>query len=163
MHNTLRIQDSKYQERLLVAHLGIAKSEFSEIEMEKIDPSKVQHYLNLVLEVVPIELLADKLLIKHALHCLVEEQTIVEIVLHIFMLAIYKQCSEGSNHPLEKGIVRQKIISLIPRFKAAFEQGLIRNSYFYPKRDALMSIADSQDNENQIMALLSKEYQRLRG
>ena len=145
---------------LLTGYLSIAKSEISDDAIVKIQAGLLQQYLGLVTEVVPLNHLVDKPLIQHALHLLVKGYTVEETIMQVFTLHVFKLTEEGSGHPLERGIIKQNITSLLPIFDNAKQKKLIRAELFDKNANALLSIAEQSAEMNDIMAALQEEYSR---
>ncbi len=145
---------------LLTGYLSIAKSEMSDDTLAKIQPELLQKYLGLVSAAIPLNHLIDKPLIQHALHSLVDGSSVEETIMHVFMLHIFKLTQDGSGHPLERGIIKQNIMSLLPIFENAKDKKLIRDDSFSKNADALLHIAEQTTDMNDIMTALQKEYYR---
>ena len=81
-------------------------------------------------EMVTIEVLADKSIMRHAIHSMAAENSVEETLMYTFMLHIFQLTHNSSRHPLEMGIIRQKIIGLLPIFAKARDKNLIRADVF---------------------------------
>ena len=66
----------------------------------------------------------------------------------------------GTRHPLEMGIIRQRIIGLLPVFGRARDKGLIRDEMFASNEALMMKIADKTDDMEEALALLGAGYMR---
>lgn len=147
---------------LLVGYLGIAKSD---MEAGKLDDAAFERitqalpaYLYAVVEAVALDSLVDKRLIRHAIASLAADNTNEETVMCTFMFYIYKLVSQGSRHPLEMGIVRQKVNGVLPILENAMNSGLIRAEVFESNASLLMSIADQREDMGEAMAILESGY-----
>jgi hypothetical protein len=145
--------------KLLMGYLVIAHQELNEEQYEFLQEGRLQKYIGLVFEAVAIEYLVDKVLIQHALRDLLAKRTVEETILHVFTLYIYKITTDGSGHPLERGIIRQQINGLVPRFEQAMDLGLIEPRLYEKYVGPLLHIADNSEGTDQVLALLADDYQ----
>ena len=150
----------KHLDALLVGYLANAKDLLSEEQINAIYPGKLNTFLQLILETVPITELTDKNLIQHTLHDLGNELSVEETILHIFLLYMFKLVFFGGNHPLERGIIKQHINGMLPSFKLAFDKKLIQQESFERNVDALLHIAESTVEHLEIIEALKIEYYR---
>ncbi len=150
----------EHLQTLLVGYLANAKHELNDNSVNKLNAGLLQNYLGLIVEAVPITELTDKNLIKHALHCLDGDYSTEETILHIFLLYIFKLSYFGSNHPLERGIIKQKIAGILPIFKNAHQQQLIRTELFERNIDALLHIMENTPEQTEILEALKVEYEK---
>ncbi|NRB38298.1 MAG: hypothetical protein HRU20_07480 [Pseudomonadales bacterium] len=163
MSNNQPEQNTKQKlQQILVAYIALAKSELSDDEFNKIDIKQLQRFLAILAEALPLEYLIDPVLIRHGLEILVAGRAPEEAVMHVFVLYIYRKISEGSNHPLEVGIIRQQILGILPMFETALNNGAIATQSYDKNADALVHIADSTGDVPEIIEALSYEYLRLK-
>ncbi len=146
---------------LAIAAISLAKEELSEDDFKLLDIPTLQQYILLISECVPLAYLTDQTLLRHAIHALISGNSAEETVMKIFMLYIFRLTSEGSNHPLERGIIKQQIIGILPIFENAVNKGLIKPVNYDKNADALAHIADSTGDVPEILEALSIEYTRL--
>ena len=149
-------------QQILIAYIGLAKSELSDDDFNKIDIPQLQRFLSVLAEALPLEYLLDTILIRHGLDVLVQGHKPEQAVMQVFVLYIYRKVSEGSNHPLEVGIIRQQILGILPMFETALNNGVITTECYDKNADALAHIADSTEEVHAIIEALSREYLRLR-
>ncbi|HEY9034277.1 MAG TPA: hypothetical protein VIN71_10095 [Pseudomonadales bacterium] len=147
--------------KLAIAAIGLARSRYDETQFNHLDIGGLQQTLKLVSECVPLPYSADPLLLLHTVDCLLKQYNTEETVMHIFLLYIYRLVSEGSRHPLERGIVRQKIMGILPIFEQAQLNGLIRPAVYDRNADALAHIADDDNEVPALIDALAEEYRRL--
>lgn len=145
---------------LLISYLATAKAMLSDEDFDNFDITQLQSFCALITECLNIEHLLDQTLAKHGIEQL-KNNSLEEAVMHVFLLAIYRLSVEGTNHPLERGIIRQKIIGILPIFEKAVNNGLISTTIYDRNADALMHIADNTDEIGAIHEALAKEYLRL--
>lgn len=149
--------------KLAIAAISIAKSHYPDDAFQRLDIVQLQKTQRLISECVPTPYSADPVLLHHTVDSLINGQSVEETVMHVFLLYIYRLVSEGSNHPLERGIVRQQIVGILPIFESALNQGLISPRIYDPNADALLHIADNDSEVAALIDALSKEYKRLAG
>ncbi|MCB1615872.1 MAG: hypothetical protein KDI30_07640 [Pseudomonadales bacterium] len=151
----------KHLQMLLIAYLAIAKDILNEQELLCLQDEVVQQYILLANEVIAIESLMDRKLVRKALQLLVRGLPVEEIIFQIFSLHIYRLCLLGSQHPLERGIIRQQIIGYLPLFESAVEKKLFGEDVYRSRAESLMAIADKTAAMDQAMAKLALEYDAL--
>lgn len=144
---------------LLTGYIAIARAEFDSEEMGGLSTDKIRNHIIFSMEFLNAEDLLDKTLIRHGLHQLAEN-SVEEAVIHTFILHIYKLVMNGSDHPLERGIIKQKVEAVIPRFVQAHQQGKIRQEVLDKNIDALLHIIDYTDERTAILEALGNEYQK---
>lgn len=154
-------QPQQKLQQILVAYIALAKTELSKEQFEKIDIPCLQHFVSMLAEALPLEYMLDPILIRHGLEAIVSSQKAEQAIMSVFILYIYRKVSEGSNHPLEVGIIRQQILGILPVFESALNQGLISTECYDKNADALSHIADSSSEVPEIIEALSVEYLRL--
>ena len=147
-------------QQLLVAYLAMGKSEFSDEQLAALQTGPLPRYLGLVSEVAPLEALVDKSLIRHALHSLAAGNSAEETVMYSFMLYVYTLLKSGKVHPLEMGIIRQKINGLLPIFESAKQQQLIRTEVFEYNAALLQAIADQTNEASHAIGILAAGYSK---
>lgn len=147
--------------QLLVVYVATGKERLAESDFAALDLHALQSYISKAHEAIPFERLMDRNLMLHALEKLSAGHTVEETLLHVFLLYIYLQNAEGSAHPLERGILKQKIQALIPIFARATEQGRIREEQFERNADALLHFAAQSEEVPELMLALQEEYERL--
>ncbi len=154
-------QPQQKLQQILVAYIALAKTELSQEQFEKIDIPCLQRFVSMLAEALPLEYMLDPILIRHGLEAIVSSQKAEQATMSVFILYIYRKVSEGSNHPLEVGIIRQQILGILPVFESALNQGLISTECYDKNADALSHIADSSSEVPEIIEALSVEYLRL--
>jgi len=156
------MQDYKAQlQSLLLNYLSIAHDQLGQKATENLGVNKFQRLLILMAETIELEYLMDKTIIHHALEQLQQSQKPEQAAMHCFVLYIYKLCITSSKHPLEEGVIKQKIINILPMFEKAVNQGLIDIENYDKNADALAHIADNSAEVPAILQALTQEYQRL--
>jgi hypothetical protein len=149
-------------QRLLVGYLVAAKTELDDAQYEKVK-ALLPGYIAVANEMVTIEVLADKGILRHAIHSMAAGNSVEETLMYTFMLHIYQLTHASTKHPLEMGIIRQKIIGLLPIFAKARDKGLIREDVFSSNEALMMSIADKTDEMPQALDMLATGYNRYAG
>jgi hypothetical protein len=145
-------------QRLLVGYLVTAKTELDTDAYERIQAALLPRYVITANDMVTIDVLLDKSLVKQAIHALAAGNSVEETLMYTFMLHIYLLTHNSTRHPLEMGIIRQKIIGLLPVFADASNKGLIRAEIFASNEALIMSIADKTDNMAEALAMLATGY-----
>ena len=146
-------------QRLLVGYLVTAKTELDDAGYEKVK-DLLPGYIAVANEMVTIEVLADRSLLRHAIHAMAADHSVEETLMYTFMLHIYSLTHNSSKHPLEMGIIRQKIIALMPVFAKARDKGLIREAVFSSNEALMMSIANKTDDMAEALDTLAAGYQK---
>lgn len=146
-------------QRLLVGYLVEAKTELDDALYEKVK-ALLPGYIAVANEMVTIEVLADKGILRHAIHSMAADNSVEETLMYTFMLHIYQLTHNSTKHPLEMGIIRQKIIGLLPIFAKAKDKGLIREEVFSSNEALMMSIADKTEDMPQALDMLATGYKR---
>lgn len=144
---------------LLKYYLATAKSELSTEDFSKLDIKELMRFLQLLSSYIPSEHLTDSNLIKHSIEQL-NNQSVEAAVLHIFLLSMYKM-SIDSDHPLEHGVIKQKIIHALPAFEKAMQTKLIHKDMYDRNIDALLHMSENTPELDAIHQALAIEYQRL--
>lgn len=155
------MNDASFLKQLAIATIAIAKQYYSDEQFQQLAIPHLQKSLQLMSECVPREHTIDPLLLHHVADCLIHHYSVEETVMHSFLLYIYRLSVTGSQHPLERGIIKQKINSLLPIFETGVNQGLIRAEVYDKNADALVAIADGSTDMFDILAALGEEYRRL--
>lgn len=148
-------------QQIAITMIALAKSELEEDTFAKLSIPDIQSFVVLMAECVPLEYISDQILLRHAIEHLSNDKSVEEAVMHVFILYIFRLTSEGSNHPLERGIIRQQIIGILPIFETAVNKGLISTEAYDKNADALSHIADTTGEVPEILEALSREYRRL--
>lgn len=151
---------SRHLKSLLVAYLAVAKSELDEQGFSRLQEGQLPRYIALVQEVLPFDMLSDKSIIKHAVCSLAGDDSVEETIMFSFMLSIYKLTTGGSGHPLEMGIIRQKINGILPAFATARDNSLIREDLFVSNEALLLSIADQSKDMQNSLSILASAYKK---
>src|SRR6478735_4126702 len=146
-------------QRLLVGYLVAAKTELDDAQYEKVK-ALLPGYIAVANEMVAIEVLTDKSILRHAIHSMAADNSVEETLMYTFMLHIYQLTHNSTKHPLEMGIIRQKIIGLLPIFAKARDKGLIREDVFASNEALVMSIADKTDDMPQALDIRATGYHR---
>lgn len=147
--------------QLAITVISLAKAQYSEEQFQQLNIAQLQQTIMLCVECIPLELLNDPVLLHHIADSLIHHDSVEETVMHSFMLSIYRLVDEGSEHPLERGIIKQKINGILPIFEDACLKGLIRPDIYNKNADALVAIADNAGDKLDILAALKQEYLRL--
>lgn len=155
------IMSTKQLQALAIAHISLAKSELSDDDFSKLDIPALQKYVLLVSECLPLDYLGDQTLIRHAVEKLTQGHSVEEVVMLNFLLYISHLMHHSSKHPLERGIIRQKILGVLPKFELAVNKGLIHPHIYDKNADALAHIADYSGDVPAILDAIMEEYQRL--
>lgn len=148
-------------QQVAIAMIAMAKAELTDEAFSRLHIPGIQQFVLLMAEATPVNHLTDTTLLRHALHQLANGTAVEETVMHVFTLSIYRMAAEGSNHPLERGIIRQKIIGILPIFESALNQGLITVENYDRNADALAHIAEDSEEKPVILQALAAEYARL--
>ena len=151
--------DVSLLQRLLVGYLANAKSTLDDDSYQKIYPL-LPGYIAVANEMVTLEVLADKPMMRHAIASLASGNSVEETLMYTFMFDILRLVRSGTRHPLEMGIIRQRIIGLLPVFAKARDNGLIRADVFDANEALMMSIADKTDEMPQALAMLETGYEK---
>jgi hypothetical protein len=146
--------------QLAIAILGKAKATLPDAEFNQIDIASIQPLIPVLSESIAIDHLLDPLMLQHIIEGLVKKETPETILVRLFTLSIFKYYAEGSQHPLEKGIIRQKVMSILPYFEKAANQGKIPLDIYDKNADALAHFADDTDAINALLIALKKELER---
>lgn len=146
---------------LAIAIIGIAKTQYTDEQFQQLSIPNLQQAVRLISECVPMEYLVDQRILHHTADHLIQGFSTEETVMHIFTLYIYRLVSEGSQHPLERGIVKQKINGILPVFETGFNKELIRAEIYDRNADALACIADNDPDMMELIEALGVEYRRL--
>lgn len=146
---------------LLIAYLAFAHEFLGEEEATNLNINTYQQLLVLLAECIEVNHLTDKTLALHAIEKLEEKHTPESTAMHCFMLYINRLCKESSKHPLEEGVIKQRIINIFPMFERAFQQKRIPQDVFLRNADALTHIAEKTSEAPAILDAINQEYQRL--
>lgn len=147
--------------QIAISVISIAKSAYSDEQFQQLDIAQLQQTIPLLVECVPLEQLNSPVFLQHIADSLIHHHSVEETVMHGFMLSVYRLVDEGSEHPLERGIIKQKINGVLPIFEEACLKGLIRPDIYNKNADALVAIADNAADKREIIAALREEYERL--
>lgn len=148
--------------KLLMGYLAIAKDTCSDEVFEQLQAGQLQRYISLVNEVVPIEHLVDRGLIKHALHDLSSGRTEEEAIVHAFALSTYKMISPAKLHPLELGIVKQQVLGVIPLFERGVAEQVVGSALFAQYAKPLLAIVEQDEQAiAQLLTDLQQDYESL--
>lgn len=152
---------SSLLQNMAIAAISLAKTHYSDQQFALLDIPRLQQTLRLVSECVPYNYATDPLLLHHISDCLINGYSNEETIMHVFLLYIYRLVDEGSQHPLERGIIKQKINGILPIFETGFNQGVIRAELYDKNADALAAIADNSADVPELISALGTEYRRL--
>lgn len=150
-----------FLQQLTITCIALAKEHYSDAEFARLDIQKLQQTLQLAQECIATENLVDVHLLRHITEQLILQNSVEETLMHSFVLFIYVLAAQGSDHPLERGIIKQKINGILPIFETGFNQGLIRADIYDKNADALAAIANNDSDKYDVLAALGEEYQRL--
>lgn len=149
--------------QLAISIISIAKQHYSDEAFQQLSIPQLQQAIPLIVECVALDHLNDPVLLRHIADCLIQHYSVEETVMHSFLLYIYRQATLGSEHPLERGILKQKINGILPIFENACLKGLIRPDLYNKNADALVAIADNAADKYEILQAIGLEYARLQG
>ena len=93
---------ASHLQRLLVGYLVAAKTELADAQYEKVK-ALLPGYIAVANEMVTIEVLVDKGIMRHAIHSMAADNSVEETLMYTFMLHIYQLTHASTNHPLEMG------------------------------------------------------------
>lgn len=145
----------KTQQLLLSTYVALANSQKADISVDTL-----QRFLGLALESIRIEHLADKTLALHSIEQL-QQHSVEQALMHVFLLSSYLLAKDASEHPLEQGIIKQKINGILPLFEQAATKGLISTDSYNKNADALLHISENTSEKGAILQALANEYSRL--
>lgn len=146
--------------KLLMGYLVIAQRDYPEDVFEQLQAGRLQHYITLVNEVVPIEHLVDRGLVNHALHDLASGRTDEETIVHAFALSVYKMMSPAKLHPLEIGIIKQQVAGVIPLFERGVQENLVGSVWFEQYAKPLLAIVEGDEaGMTRMLTTLAQDYQ----
>jgi hypothetical protein len=151
--------NTAHLQQLLIGYLVAAKTQLDEATFNTVS-QQLPHYLSAANNMVTIDVLVDRSIMQQAIHSLVAGNSIEETLMYTFMLHIYLLTNNSTRHPLEMGIIRQKIIGLLPIFSRARDQQLMRDDVFLSNEALLMSIADKTEEMPEALNVLAAGYQR---
>ncbi len=155
----MNIHKDNFQ-KIAVAALATAKKDLSDVDFTRIDISQLKQVIPLLAESIPFEHLLDPSIIKHLNNGLANQQSNVSLLMRLFVLSIFKLYAQGTQHPLEKGIIRQKILSILPLFEKAAQSGKIPLDDYDKNADALAHFADDTGEIDALLKALQKELYR---
>jgi hypothetical protein len=155
-------QSTSMLQRLLVGYLVAAKTELDDVQYEKVK-ALLPGYIVVANEMVTIEVLADKGIMRHAIHSMAADNSVEETLMYTLMLHIFQLTNNSTKHPLEMGIIRQKIIGLLPIFAKARDKGFIRADVYESNESLMMSIANKTEDMPQALAMLATGYEKYAG
>lgn len=155
------MNDHSFLTQLSVTTIALAKQHYTDAQFNQLDIPTLQKTMTLISECVPVEYCVDPTLLHHITDCLIHHYSAEETVMHSFLLYIYRLSAEGTQHPLERGVIKQKIHGILPIFETGVNQGLIRADIYDKNADALISIAEGEADMFEILDALAKEYSRL--
>lgn len=154
--------DVSLLQRMLVGYLANAKALLDDESYQRVYPL-LPGYLAVANEMATIEVLADRPIMCHAIDSLAAGNSVEETLMYTFMFDILRLVQSGTRHPLEMGIIRQRIIGLLPVFAKACDKGQIRPEVFESNAAMMMSIADKTDEMHATLATLEAGYARYTG
>lgn len=146
-------------QRLLVGYLITAKTELDDAGYEQVK-AILPGYIAVANEMVTIDVLADRSLLRQAIHAMAAGHNVEETLMYTFALYIYTLTHKSTGHPLEMGIIRQKIIGLLSVFAKARDKGLIRADVYNSNEALVMSIADKTDDMVDALNTLAAGYEK---
>ena len=146
-------------QRLLVGYLVAAKTELDEASYQRVY-ALLPGYIAVANEMVSAEVLADRAMLRHAVHSLAAGNSVEETLMFTFLLDIYRLMKAGTRHPLELGVIRQRITGLLPVFGRARDKGLIREEMYLSNEALVMKIADKAPDMEEALAMLGAGYEK---
>ncbi len=146
---------------LLLTYISVAAELLGEEKAKQLDINQYQRLMVLLAECIEVDHLMDKIMARHAIEQLNHSGKPEQAVMHCFVLYIYRLCELSSKHPLEEGIIKQKVINILPMFEKACNQGAINLEEYDKNADALANIADKTADVPALLQVLALEYQRL--
>lgn len=142
---------------LLKYYVAAAKPELD--TTQAFDIHKLMLFLQLAGSYIPAQHLTDHKIIKYSIEKLVNH-SVEAAVFHIFLLSVYK-LSIDSEHPLERGVIKQKVLHAIPAFEKAMQAQLITKEMYNKNIDALITMAESSSELTALHQALTSEYERV--
>lgn len=146
---------------LLLTYVSIAAELLGEEKARELNINEYQRLMVLLAECIEVDHLMDKVIARHAIEQLETSKKPEQAVMHCFVLYIYRLCQLSSKHPLEEGIIKQKIINILPMFEHALNKGAIDINVYDKNADALACIADQSTELSALHQALTDEYMRL--
>lgn len=146
---------------LLLSYVSIAAQMLGEEKAKALNIHQYQRLMVLLAECIDANHLIDTIIARHAIEQLEANNTPEQAAMHCFVLYIYRLCALSSQHPLEEGIIKQRIINILPMFEHAMNQGAIELSVYDKNADALAIIANQTSDMPVLLQALTEEYQRL--
>lgn len=141
--------------KLAVAYAHRASTDLTAEQAELAIP-KLPVFLAQANNMVSLEVLVDPAIVGQAVQSLGAGNSIEETLMFTFMLYVARLLKQSSGHPLEVGIIRQKIIGIVPMFEQAASNELIRDEIYQSNASLMMAIADkTEDAENALQTLLA--------
>lgn len=153
------MQNDALLNKLAQAYAHQAATELSQQQAEICIP-QLPSFLSQANNMVSLEVLIDPAIVRQAVHSLGAGNNIEETLMFTFMLYIASLLQKTSGHPLEVGIIRQKIIGMVPMFAQAAEKQLIRADMFESNAAMLMAIADKTEDAESALQTLLAGYER---
>ena len=96
---------------LAINYIATAKSFFPENMLVTADLSRLQSLLPLLAESIPFTILTEQEMALQTIKAICEDQSNECILMSNFLFSIFRLHSLSSQHPLERGILKQKILS----------------------------------------------------
>ena len=146
---------------VLISYISVAAEMLGKDQVAQFDIPRYQHLVTLLAETVEAKFLMDKTLTRHAIEQMQLHDRPEQATMHCFVLYIQWLCEQSSKHPLEEGVIKQKIINILPMFELALSQNKIEVEAYDKNADALAHIADKTDEVPALLSALAQEYLRL--
>lgn len=145
--------------KLAQAYAHQAATELETSAAERAIP-QIPVFLGQANNMVSLEVLVDPAIVRQAIQSLGAGNNVEETLMFTFMLYIARLLQKSSGHPLEVGIIRQKIIGMVPMFEQAAQKQLIREEMYSSNAAMLMAIADKTEDAESALQTLLAGYER---
>ena len=144
----------KLKQQLLIGFLAVAKHELSDEDFNAVQ-SNLTRTVGLALEIIPLESLTDPDLIRGIIRSLHQGRTIEDTLFRAFSFHIAKLISNSSKHPLEIGIIKQKISGVLPIFEGAVETNKISKALYERLAPPLTQVTNRNESIEAALQILS--------
>lgn len=145
--------------KLAVAYAHRASTDLSPEQAEIVIPT-LPVFLGQANNMVSLDVLVDPAIVGQAVQSLGAGNSVEETLMFTFMLYVARLLRQSSGHPLEVGIIRQKIIGIVPMFEQAAANGLIRDEIYQSNASLMMAIADKTEDAESALHTLLAGYER---
>ena len=146
---------------LAINYIATAKSFFPENMLVTAGLSRLQSLLPLLAESIPFTILTEQEMALHTIKAICEDQSNECILMRNFLFSIFRLHSLSSQHLLERGILKQKILALLPYFEVAMSKGKILVSIYDKNADALAHFCDDTEEVKLLLTEIGSAYNDL--